>query len=98
MSQIQEHNWISECINKVDEPIFDFKYQCLKCGIVENKPDSISLCNLYIFARYCGYCDENIPLDELKFHDIDEITNVLVCHLREYDLHEYNAHVKEEIK
>jgi hypothetical protein len=92
------HSWVKECINKVEEEETKFVHQCIICGIVVNDPtNNEQECTTFIFARYCGYCDENVPLDELKFHSIDEQTQKLFCDLRENEKDQYKEYMEEKL-
>jgi hypothetical protein len=73
-------------------------HQCLNCGIVikslDEKNANLEKCELLICARYCDYCEESIPLDELKFHSLEE-NDELYCDIKAYDDEQRKEYNKE---
>ena len=77
------HSWVHEFIEDPEEDPSTHSFQCINCGIYAKRIDEARPeCQGYIVARYCGFCDEYIPLDELKFHQIDPDTNKMSCDFR----------------
>ena len=96
-SKARQHRWAAECTNGVDEEQTDFCHQCLNCGVLAKIPEDVKQpCVGIILARFCGYCDEFVSLEEMKFHCVDPDTEALLCDVKAHDTDNYNDWLKEQ--